>query len=320
MILKQIDSLDVFCEKAEPAIGVFASKKWLSVYEDALTLIGIYKDEHQLIGGFYFLNTKKYGFTFLKLPPYTPHCGLFFTSDSKNNSSANNFSKEIMTEVCDFFNAQKSALTVLAFPTSIIDFQPFIWNKYKVVPNYTYRINLQRTIEEIKSNFDSKNRNAINKAIKEDVVVTENALGKEELFKFFMDSLNTTDANIYEQELNNIFMKFSDESNSFSVVAKKGDELLGVVFCVYDAHNCYYLLGGVNKKSGVQGVNNLLVQKSIEKAKTLDCTTFDFEGSMLKGVEKFFRSFGPELVPYFTVNKASLPLEILLKFKKRELF
>lgn len=320
MILKQIDDLDVFCEKAEPVIGVFAGKKWLSVYGDTLTLIGIYKDEHQLIGGFYFLNTKKYGFTFLKLPPYTPHCGLFFMSDSKNHSSINNFSKEIMNEVCDFFTAQKSALTVLAFPSAIIDFQPFIWNKYKVVPNYTYRIDLQKTIEEIKANFDSKNRNVINKAIKEEVLVTENALGKEELFKFFMDSLNTTDANIYEKELKNIFMTFSAEDNSFSVVAKKGDELLGVVFCVYDKHNCYYLLGGVNKKSGVQGVNNLLVQKSIEKAKALGCTTFDFEGSMLKGVEKFFRSFGPELVPYFTVNKASLPLEILLKFKKRELF
>ena len=89
---------------------------------------------------------------------------------------------------------------------------------------------------------------------------------------------------------------------------------------MFDTNTCYYLLGGVNKQSGVQGVNNLLVQKSIEKAKDLGCKTFDFEGSMLKGVEKFFRSFGPELVPYFTVNKASLPLEILLKFKKRELF
>ena len=36
---------------------------------------------------------------------------------------------------------------------------------------------------------------------------------------------------------------------------------------------------------------------SIEKAKELGCSTFDFEGSMLKGVEKFFRGFGPELVP-----------------------
>lgn len=320
MILRQIDNLDTFCSKAEPAIGVFAGKKWLSVYGDALTIIGIYKDEHQLIGGFYFLNTKKFGFTFLKLPPYSPHCGLFFTSDSKNNSSVNNFSKEVMNEVCSFFSNQKSALTVLAFPSNIIDFQPFIWEKYKVIPNYTYRINLEKSIEDIKSNFDSKNRNVINKAIKEEVVVSENSLTKEELFKFFMDSLNTTDANIYETELKKIFTKFSDDTNSFSVTARKGTELLGNVFCVYDKNTCYYLLGGVNKKSGVQGVNNLLVQSSIEKAKELGCHTFDFEGSMLKGVEKFFRSFGPELVPYFTVNKGSLPLEILLKFKKRELF
>lgn len=320
MILKPIDNLDVFCEKAEPAIGVFASKKWLSIYGDALTLIGIYKDEHQLIGGFYFLNTKKYGFTFLKLPPYTPHCGLFFISDSKNNSSINNFSKEVMNEVCTFFTNQKSALTVLAFPSAIIDFQPFIWEKYKVIPNYTYRISLEKTIEDIKSNFDSKNRNVINKSNKEEVVVKENVLDKEELYQFFVDSLNTTDANIYSTELKNVFTKFSDDTNSFSVSAYKNNELLGNVFCVFDEKNCYYLLGGVNKKSGVQGVNNLLVQKSIEKAKELGCKTFDFEGSMLKGVEKFFRSFGPELVPYFTVNKASLPLEILLKFKKRELF
>jgi lipid II:glycine glycyltransferase (peptidoglycan interpeptide bridge formation enzyme) len=89
---------------------------------------------------------------------------------------------------------------------------------------------------------------------------------------------------------------------------------------VYDKNNCYYLLGGVNKNSGIQGINNLLIQKSIEKAKEVGCKTFDFEGSMLKGVEKFFRGFGPELVPYYTVNKATLPLEIFLKYKKREIF
>ena len=320
MILKPINNLDVFCEKAEPHIGVFASKEWLSIYGDAITLMGIYKDEHQLIGGFYYLNTKKFGFTFLKLPPYTPHCGLFFLSEGTNPSSLNNFRKEVMNEVCAFFSNQKNTLTVLAFPSSIIDFQPFIWRKYKVIPNYTYRINLEKSMEDIKSNFDSKNRNVISKAIKEDVVVTESALGKEELFNFFINSLHKTDATIYESELKNVFMKFADNTNSFSLEAKKNNELLGVVFCVFDKNTCYYLLGGVDKKFGIQGINNLLIQKSIEKAKDLGCKIFDFEGSMLKGVEKFFRSFGGDLVPYYTVNKASLPLEILLKFKKRELF
>jgi len=64
----------------------------------------------------------------------------------------------------------------------------------------------------------------------------------------------------------------------------------------------------------------LLVQKSIEKAKQLGCQIFDFEGSMLKGVEIFFRNFGGKMEPYYTINKASLPIEMLLKFKKRELF
>jgi lipid II:glycine glycyltransferase (peptidoglycan interpeptide bridge formation enzyme) len=320
MILKKIEDIDLFIQKCEPCVGVFGSKQWLSIYGDSLTVIGIYKDEHQLIGGFYYLNTKKFGLTFIKLPPYTPHCGLFFQTESKNTSSVNNFSKEIMNEVCTYFLNQKSALTILAFPSNIVDFQPFIWKKFKVIPNYTYRINLNQTLYTIQSNFDSKNRNVINKAIKEGVTISENSLNKTELFKFFNETLNTTDANIYNQELKNIFHVFANDSNSFSIEAFKNGDLLGSVFCVFDKHVCFYLLGGVNKKSGIQGVNNLLIQSSIQKSKELGCSTFDFEGSMIKGVEKFFRSFGGELVTYFTVNKALLPIEICLKFKKRELF
>lgn len=320
MIIKPISDIDQFCKHAEPAIGIWGSKAWLCAYGEQLTLIGIYKDENQLIGGFYFMRTKKYGLTFLKLPPYTPHCSLFFVSESKNKSSVNSFSKEVITEVCNYISAQKSALTVLAFPSNIIDLQPFIWDKYKVIPNYTYRISLEQLLEDIRSNFDPKNRNAINKAIKEEVIIEFNRLNGLELFSFFEKSLNTTDANIYKTELKNIFTKFAGPTNSFSVEARKNNNLLGVVFCVYDKNTCYYLLGGVNKSSGIQGVNNLLIQKGIEQAKHLGCTIFDFEGSMLKGVEKFFRSFGPELVPYYTVNKGKLPIELLLKFKKRELF
>lgn len=320
MILKPINSIDVYSEKAEPIIGVFGSKKWLAVYGSSLSLVGIYKDEHQLIGGFYFLKTKKYGLTFIKLPPYTPHCGLFYVSEGKNKSSLNNFQKEVMSEVCAYISEQKSALTVLAFPSLVIDLQPFIWAKYKVVPNYTYRIDLHQSLETIKSNFDSKNRNAINKTIKEGLSVELNTLDKKTLFNFFNTSLAGTGANIYQKELQAVFSEFAEVSNSFSLEAKKDGKLVGAVFCVYDKTTCYYLLGGVNKGEGLHGTNNLLVLKSIEKAMDLGCSVFDFEGSMLKGVERFFRSFGPELIPYYTVNKASLPLEIVLKFKKRELF
>lgn len=320
MILKPLHNIHEFCKVAEPQLGVFVSEKWLSIYGEQLQVVGIYKDEHQLIGGFCYLKIKKWGFDFIKLPPYTPHCCLFFGSGSKNNAARSTSLKELMNEVCNYLEKEKSALTILAFPSQVVDLQPFIWQKYKVVPNYTYRIDLSPTIEEIQTHFDPKNRNAINKALKEEVELAYNSLSNEELYRFFKNHLKTAGANVYERELKGIFSEFSENANSFSVQARKKNQLLGTVFCVVDKNTCYYLLGGVDKNSGVAGINNVLVLKSIEKARELGCRVFDFEGSMLKGVEKFFRSFGGELVPYYTVNKASLPLEMVLKFKKREIF
>jgi lipid II:glycine glycyltransferase (peptidoglycan interpeptide bridge formation enzyme) len=260
------------------------------------------------------------GMSFLKLPPYTPHCGLFFESESRNPSSQNSFTKEVMLEVCKYISAQKCVITVLAFPYYIKDLQQFTWNNYKVIPNYTYQLQLSRTIDEIKNNFDSKHRNAINKAQKEGVEVLCNAFPKEEVLSFFKQSLIEAGANVYETELKKILCEFSDASSAFTLSASLGGRLLGMVHCIFDNKACYYLLGGLVKGESVQGVNNLLVLKSIEKAKELGCEVFDFEGSMLKGVEKFFRGFGPELVPYYTVNKAGLMVELLLKFYKRNIF
>lgn len=320
MILKPITDIHTFSKKAEPFIGVFGSEAWLSLYGNDLVMIGIYKDEHQITGGFFYLKTRRFGFDFIKLPPYTPHCGLFYQDESKNRASANSYRKEVMQLVCDYFSSLRATLTILAFPAEYQDMQAFIWGKYKVVPNYTYRISLSASVEEIRSHFDSKNRNAINKALKEGVETSLNALPKAEIFAFFKKNLAATGANIYEDILQKIVEQFSDESNAFCFSAHRQGRLLGMVFCVFDRHACYYLLGSVDREAGIQGINNLLVQKSIEQAKQLGCRIFDFEGSMLKGVEKFFRSFGPELFPYFTVNKAALPLELLLKFKKREIF
>lgn len=321
MKIKEVQNKEEFFILSEKLAGVFGSSAWLTSYGNNMKLIGIYsEDGEKLIGGFFYYNSKKGGFSFMKLPPYTPHCGLFFKNEAKNAAARNSFEKEVVTEVCNYIESQKKSLIVLAFPPYVKDMQPFIWNKYKVVPNYTYRILLNKSIEEIVDSFDPKNRNVINKAIKESVHVTETDRKQTDLFKYFSGTLKKAGANVYEKELSGIFNKFSNDSNSFSLSASKDNKLLGVVFCIYDSDKCYYILGGINKESEIKGINNLLILKSIEKAKELGCSVFDFEGSMLPGVEKFFRSFGPELIPYYTINKAILPLEIMLKFKKREHF
>lgn len=318
MVLKEI-SIEDYASLAVQHVGVFGSKEWLSIY-DKVNCIGIFANESKLIGGFYYLKTKKFGLDFIKTPPYSPHCGLFFINESKNQSSKNNTTKEVLSDVCNYIINQKAGINVLSFPSQITDLQVFFWNKFKVVPNYTYRIDLAKPVEEIIAHFDSKNRNRINKAAKENVNVEINKLNGKELHDFFFPILSLTGANVYNDVLENILTGFSNEGNSFSLTAIHNNAVVGNVYCVYDKVNCYYILGGVDKNSGVPGVNALLVQKSIERAKELGCKTYDFEGSMIKGVEAFFRSFGGKLEPYYTVNKANLLIEMLLKLKKRETF
>jgi lipid II:glycine glycyltransferase (peptidoglycan interpeptide bridge formation enzyme) len=317
MIVKRLYDLDEFCQLLEPNIGLFASKLWLNVYGEALHLIGIYQDDHQIIGGFFYFETKKLGFTIIRLPPYTPHCCLYFNFKGTNTAAINGAKKEVMIAVCNYIKSQKCLLSILAFPSSIVDMQSFIWSDFKVIPNYTYRIALNCSFDQIRANFDSKNRNAINKSIRDGVLVKASSMSKNEEFVFFDRALREAGANVYPSILSGIFNQFSNDSNSFCLVASHGDKNLGMVFCVFDNEVCYYLLAGLNKQSGFQGVNNLLVQESIKKAMSLGCSTFDFEGSMIKGVEKFFRSFGAELHPYYTTNRAWFPLELVLKKLRR---
>jgi len=64
----------------------------------------------------------------------------------------------------------------------------------------------------------------------------------------------------------------------------------------------------------------MAIVEAIKHSKELGISKFDFEGSMLPEVEKYFRGFGGNLVPYYSINKAKLPIEIALKFVKRTHF
>jgi lipid II:glycine glycyltransferase (peptidoglycan interpeptide bridge formation enzyme) len=289
----------------------------LSIYAHHLKYFLIQEGD-DVVGGFYLMPGAKWGFNYYRLPPYTPNCGFFTRIENKNTAVFQSKQKQIIDAFAGFCADAKVGLIMLAMPTGVTDLQPFIWRDFKVVPNYTYTIELSQSIETIVQGFDPKHRNMVNKAMREQVMVTDQVQNDINLFNYFATHLKAAGANVYEKELNNLLNVFSKTANSFTLTASKDDKVVGRVICAYDSHTCYYLLGATEREP--QGVNNLLVLRAIEKAKALGCAVFDFEGSMLPGVEKFFRGFGGNMHPFFTFNKASLPAEFLLKFRKRHIF
>jgi hypothetical protein len=300
--------------------SVFNTFEWLSIYGNSIELYGIFNKDLKLIGAFHLYKTKVAGLVnYYKNPPFTPHIGLFYENTSNNRASQHSFEKGIIAALASDFNKRNFHLLTLAFPDEHHDMQAFIWNKYKVIPNYTYQLRLGPSEDELLKNLSSDKRNSLNKAVKDNVSVQfceDTKLVREMVEMTYSRKAKKLNTAI----LDSILFTFSNSKNSFAYLAYIDDKPSAVSFCIHDENKAYYLLGGYNTKNKHQGAGVLALWNCILHAKKIGIKTFDFEGSMIPEVEKYFRGFGGDLIPYFTINKASFILESLLKFIKRESF
>lgn len=78
------------------------------------------------------------------------------------------------------------------------------------------------------------------------------------------------------------------------------------IFVVWDAHSAYYLISSIDPAHRNSGAATLLVKTAIEHV-AQHTHRFDFEGSMMPGVERSFRKFGATQTPYFRVWRDERP-------------
>lgn len=65
-------------------------------------------------------------------------------------------------------------------------------------------------------------------------------------------------------------------------------------------------MGGSDPDLRNSGANSLCMWEAIKFASTAT-KAFDFEGSMIEPVERFFRAFGARQKPYFQISKINSP-------------
>ena len=88
-------------------------------------------------------------------------------------------------------------------------------------------------------------------------------------------------------------------------------------FIVTDHSSAYYIAGAGDPDLRNSGAASLCLWHAIESSfGDPNITLFDFEGSMVEGIERFFRGFGAEPIAYYRVSKiSSKPLAILESVK-----
>lgn len=297
---------------------VFNRLDWLNIFGKQVQIWGIYDNGDNIIGGFHLYKENKLGLIYYHNPPFTPTIGPFIQIKAKTPVIAMNKWKEIISLIVDFLEKLPYSVISISLSKDIYDTQPFIWKKYKVSPGYTYIINLEKPVEEIKQNMFTRRRN-ITKALSDDITVKYNE-DLEIVRTLVLKTFLRQNKKINTFHLDNILYQFANKENSFNFVSYCNDKPSSASFYIYDQKTVYYILSGYDEKNSHSGAGSLVMWEAIQFAKKLGKKYFDFEGSMIPQIEIFLRGFGGVLTPYYRVNKALLPLEILLKFYRRELF
>ncbi|HAS35482.1 MAG TPA: hypothetical protein DCS15_03280 [Flavobacteriales bacterium] len=249
-----------------------------------------------------FMKKKKMGFTKITQAWLNPYGGpwLFYPKGQKDYARMS-FEKKVIDELYGAL-PKHDAIACNLYP-SLQNHLPFKWLGFEQTTQYTYLLDLKLTEEELREGLNGNIRREINKATRNKIDIVES----DEL-----EDLHRLKILDYEQKGMPIGYSFEDFEKRFRPILitgkakvlyalQDGKRVSGILL-LWDKHQAYYLVGATDPNTKGNGIFSfLLFQAILEAQKHVD--TFNFEGSVIEAIEKFFRSFGSRQQPYHVLSK-----------------
>ncbi len=295
---------------------LFQSPAWLDLFDDRLQRYVIRDRGDALRGGFCLYRERRLGATFVRNPPFTPHCGPFLAVRSSNPVARVEERRRSLTAMAEHLDGLRCPLLSIRLDPRVDDLLPFMWRRFRVAPAYTYLLDLARPLDAIKQGMSPARRNDIAKATRDGVeVVPVTELG---LVRPLIVATFERKAKDAREEVLDRILGFVGKGHGFALASMRRGKAIACCVIVHDNRSAYYLLGGYDPADRHHGAGALALFEAIGRAREMGLTVFDFEGSVIPEVEKFFCGFGGRLSPYFSVSKAWLPLDVALKLARRD--
>lgn len=180
----------------------------------------------------------------------------------------------------------------------------------------TYRIEDIRDMAAVEQRCSKNKRRQLNKASGLSVAYN---LDPEEFYAFHSRTLRGRKRLIsYSREYFLVIYSHAIRRGQGRIISLTDYEgrLLAAAFVVWDKARLYYLIPAFDAAYKESGASARLVMEAIRLASELGLA-FDFEGSMIPGVAKHYKQYGPEPVHYYGVEKAYNPLFRLFRWAYR---
>lgn len=305
-------SLEVVCSRnayrelcdTESSIPLFSQAWWLdAVAEDAWDAVLAYQGD-QVVGTLPFAVRRRLGLTLLTQPKLTQTLGPWVRPSTKSYPKALAYEKDVLGALAD--GLPRYHYYAQSWHCDRTNWLPFHWLGFEQMTFYTYRLDRSRGETLLWKGLQENIRREIRKA-KNRFQITVRPV--RELDEFLMLNKKTFDRQgrslPYSSELVariDYAAASRDARDCIIAVDPEGNPHAGA-YIVRQGDTAYYLMGGGDPELRSSGATSLVLWEAI-RCQPESVKIFDFEGSMIEPIERFFRAFGARQVPYFHVFRS----------------
>ena len=198
------------------------------------------------------------------------------------------------------------------------DLRPFQWNDCDVTVDYTYEVDLSHGTEEVMNRFSSDARRNVRKSNGADLIEE----GDTDHLGAIIEQVRAR----YESQGLDFYVPtdfVTDLADRLDggirpYVSRVDGEFVGGIIALEFDDVVYRWQGGVRHDADVDfPVNDLLDWRVMTEGMERDRTIYDLVGANNPRINQYKAKFGPDLRPFYTVNRSSLVTEQLMKLYKR---
>ena len=180
-----------------------------------------------------------------------------------------------------------------------------MWNRmdkgFNQLPKINFIIDLNNSYEKIYNNYSTDLKQNLKKAAKEKL----NYKGSSTLLqainiykKLYANRLEKTTQQDFDHFINLCLQLFNNNQCFVREVLNSNNEIMAIALLLKDENRIYNIANTTTELGRKTEANHFLLDNIIKEFSSKDLI-FDFEGSDIDGVKKFYQKFGPINEPYY---------------------
>jgi len=252
----------------------------------------------------------------VSMPPYTQTMGPWFAAAAADTKYATALGQR--QAVCKAFPGElkKYASFLQNFNYAVTDWLPFYWAGFQQTTRYTYLLKDIGRRDRLWDNMSANIRRNINKAKEQSGIIVRQGIPADDFLRIVGLAFERRQKKLPHIARLAQLIATTKERGQGDLWGGYDTEgrLHAVAFIAWQESSAYYIAGGADPALRESGAHSLTLWDAIRDVAAYT-GLFDLEGSMLPGVERFFREFGAIQTPYFTIHhgKTSLWDRVLIK-------